>query len=66
MYKSLLSATCQAETEWTESKVSSRAKGASVEECEEEGTTELKSKIYSLTAILKPSSFGTNKPQGRG
>ena len=39
-------------------------KGASVEEPKAEGATELKSKINSLTAILKSFSFGTNKLQG--
>ena len=64
MYKSMLSATHEAETERTESKVSARVKSASDEECKEEGTTKLKSKIHSLTAILKSSSFGANKLQG--
>ena len=39
-------------------------KRANGEEHKEEGTTKLKSKIDLLTAILKSSSFGTNKPQG--
>ena len=59
-------ATHEAETGWTESKVSARVKGASVEEHKEVGTTELKSKINSLTAILKLSSFGANKLQVEG
>ena len=65
-YEGLLSATREAETEWTESKVSARAKGANVKEHKEEETAELKSKIDSLTAILKSSTFRTNKPQGGG
>ena len=66
MYEDLLPATCEAETEYTESKVSARVKGANVKECKDEGTTELKDKIDSLTPILMSSSFGTNKPQGGG
>ena len=50
--------------EWTESKISARVKGANVKECEEEGTTELKSKVGSLTAILKLSYFRATKLQG--
>ena len=65
-YEGLLSATHEAETEWTESKVSARVKGANVKEHKEEKTAELKSKIHSLTAILKSSTFRTNKPQGKG
>ena len=34
-----------------------------VKECRKEGTTELKSKIDPLTAILKSSNFGTSKPK---
>ena len=47
--ESLMSATHEAETEWTESKVSARVKGASVAEHKEEGTTKLKARsIHSL------------------
>ena len=63
-YKGLLSATHEAETKWTQSKVPAMVKGANVKECKEEGTTKLKSKIDSLTAILKASNFRTNKLQG--
>ena len=62
-YEDLLSATYEAETEWLESKVSARDKGMNVKECKEEGTTKLKSKIDSLTAILKSSNFEINRPQ---
>ena len=62
-YEDLLSVTHEAETEWTESRISVRVKSANVKEHREEGTTELKSKIDSLTAILKPSNFGTSKHQ---
>ena len=65
MYKDLLSATCEVETEWTGSKVSVRVKSVNVIECREEGMADLKSKIDSLTAILKSSNFGTSKPQGK-
>ena len=63
IYEDLLSATHETETEWTESKVSARFKGANVEECRDEGTTELKSKIDSLTVILKSSNFGISRTQ---
>ena len=64
-YKDLVSATCETEIEWTESKISARIKGVNVKECMEEGTTELRSKIDSLTAILKSSTFGISRLQGR-
>ena len=63
MYEDLLSATHEAGREWTESKVSARFKGVNVEEHREEGTTELKSKIYLLTAILRSSNFRVSRPQ---
>ena len=48
-----------------ESKISVRVKSVNVKECREEGAAKLKSKIDSLTAILKSSNFGTSKPQGK-
>ena len=51
--------------EWTESRISVRVKSVNVEEHREEGTTELKSKIDSLTVILKSSNLGTHKHQGK-
>ena len=62
-YEDLLSATLEAETEWMESKISVRVKTVNVKEHKEEVTTEFKSKIDSLTAILKSSTFGTSKSQ---
>ena len=62
-YNDLLSATREAEMEWTESKISVRVKSASVEEQREEGVTELQGKINSLTAILKSSMFAIDKPE---
>ena len=50
--------------EWTESKISVRAKSASGEEQREEEATKLKNKIDSLTAILKSSTLGISKPEG--
>ena len=64
-YEDLLSAMHEAETDWTESKVSARVKGANIKECREEGTAELKSKIDSLTTILKSSNLGISRPQGK-
>ena len=61
-YEDLLSATREAEMEWTESKISVRVKSASVEEQREEGVTGLKNKIDSLTAILKSSTLAIGKP----
>ena len=51
--------------EWTESKISVRAKSTSVEKQREEGVTELKNEIDSLTAILKSSTLGIGKPEGK-
>ena len=42
-----------------------RVKSVNVKEHKEERTTELKSKIDSLPATLKPSNFGISKPQGK-
>ena len=64
-YKDLLSATHEAEMELTESKISVRVKSANVEECREDGTTELKNKIDCQTAILKFSTLGISKPEGK-
>ena len=64
-YEDLLSATQEAEMEWTESKISVRAKSPSVEEQREEGATELKNKIDSLTAIFRSSTLGIGKPEGK-
>ena len=62
-YEDLLSAIWEVEMEWTDSKISVRAKSASVGEWREEGLTELKNKIDSLTAILKSSILGIGKPE---
>ena len=64
-YKDLLSATQEAEMEWTESKISVRVKSANVKECREEGITELKNKIAPLTANLKSSILAIRKPEGK-
>ena len=64
-YEDLLSVTWEAEMEWTESKISVRAMSASVAEWREEGATEWKNKIDSLTATLKSSTLGISKPEGK-
>ena len=64
-YEDLLSATREAEMEWTESKISVIVKSASVEEQRQEGVTELQSKIDSLTTILKSSMLAIGKPEGK-
>ena len=64
-YEDMLSATYEAEMEWMESKISVRVKSVSVKEQREEGMTELKNKINSLTAILKSSTLGISKSEGK-
>ena len=64
-YEDLLSATHEAEMDWMESKISVRVKSENVEEYREEGTTELKNKTDSLTAILKSSTLGISKSEGK-
>ena len=55
----------KAKMEWTGSKISFRVKSASVDKEREEGATELKNNIDSLTAILKSSTLGISKPKGK-